>query len=101
MDLLQRTFIQPVTTLGNAALHEIGEITHPLVHAVEQPINNVIRDSQQIVGGLYQLTQAAFHLAPYYVGGWLVWTAFSTYFPGEKRSLEGALYSAAQRMRLR
>ena len=99
-NLLDHAFVQPVTHMGSAALHEVSETTHQLVHAVEQPIQNIARDSQEIVGGLYRVVRGAVHLAPYGVGSWLVWTAFGSYFPTEKRALNTSLSRASKRMRL-
>lgn len=98
--LLDRMFWNPMHHLGSSVLHEVTDITHPLVHAVEQPITNVINDSKVVVGGLYQVTQGVVHLLPYYVGGWLVWTAFQTYFPAESREVTNSVARAAKRMRL-
>ena len=100
MSLLDRMFLQPAVGFGQAALHELNDIVHPLVHAVEQPITNVVRDSEVVVGGLYQVTRGVIGLFPYYVGGWLLWTAFQTYFPSEAQGVTGSLGRAAKRMRL-
>lgn len=98
--LLDRTFVQPAQNLGQAIVHEVSDIYHPLVHAVEQPIINVVNDSKVVVGGLYQAVQGIFGLAPYWVGGWLVWSAFQTYFPEEAGYLTDSVGRAAKRMRL-
>lgn len=100
MTLLDRYFVQPVTQLGNTVIHEVTDVVHPLVHAVEQPISNVVNDSKEIVGGLYHASRAVVNLAPYWVGGWLIWTAFETYFPEEYGSVRSSLDRASKRMRL-
>lgn len=98
--LLDQYFVQPVENLYHSALHEVSEVTHPLVHAIEGPINNVWRDSKAVVGGLYQVSQGVMHLLPYWVGGWLVYTAFQTYFPAEYRAVYRSVSNATKRMRL-
>lgn len=98
--LLDRTFLHPMQSLGHAALHELTDITHPLVHAVEQPIYNVVNDSRQVVGGLYQATRGVMHLMPYWVGAWLLWSAFELYFPDEYTSVRDSVDRATKRMRL-
>lgn len=98
--LLDQTFVRPVVSVGQSVLHETSTGAHELVHAVEQPIQNIVQDSKVVVGGLYSLSQNVLGLAPYWVGGWLVWTAFGMYFPSEKRALDRSLYGAAKRMRI-
>lgn len=100
MTLLDQYFIQPMESVASGALHELRDITHPLVHAVEGPISNVIHDSREVVGGLYQVTRGVMHLMPYWVGGWLVYTAFQTYFPDEYRAVTRSVQNASKRMRL-
>ena len=100
MSLLDRYFLHPLQTAGSAILHEVGEKTHPLVHAIEGPINNVIHDSEEVVGGLYRATQGVVHMVPYWVGAWLAYTAFQMYFPDEYRTFSRSIGNAAKRMRL-
>ena len=99
MALLDRYLYQPLRATGSAVVSELSHITHPLVYAVEQPVTNIIRDSTEVVSGVYHIAQGAIHMAPYLAGAWLGWSFFGMYFPREKRALEGGLASAAKRIR--
>ena len=99
MALLDRYLLQPLRAGGSAVLSELDYVAHPLVHALEQPITNVIRDSTQVVSGVYQVAQGVIHVAPYFAGAWLGWSFFGMYFPREKRALEGGIARASKRIR--
>jgi hypothetical protein len=99
--LLDRYFLGPIQQLGSGALHEMGHVVSPVVHAMEAPVLNVWRDSQEVVGGLYRATTGVMHILPYVVGGWLAWTAFEMYFPGEYQSVYRTVNNAAKRLRIR
>jgi hypothetical protein len=99
MALLDRYLFHPLLVGGSAVLTELGHVTHPLVYAMEQPVTNIIRDSTEIVSGVYHVAQSAIHVAPYLAGAWLGWSFFGMYFPREKRALEGGISNAAKRIR--
>ena len=99
MALLDRYLLKPLLATGSAALSELQHINHPLVYAVEQPVTNVIRDSREVVSGVYHLAQGTIHMVSYLAGAWLGWFFFGMYFPREKRALKGGFYSAAKRIR--
>ena len=99
MALLDRYLFQPLRAGGSAVLTELSHVTHPLVYAMEQPITNVIRDSTEVVSGVYHIATGAIHVAPYLAGAWLGWSFFGMYFPREKRALENGISSASKRIR--
>lgn len=99
--LLDRYFLHPAAAVASGTLHEVSHVISPLVHAVEAPINNVMHDSQEVVGGLYRAVQGVTHMLPYFVGGWLVYTAAQMYLPDEIRMVERGVNRVAKRMRLR
>ena len=99
MALLDRFLFQPLRATGFAVVQELEHVTHPLVHAMEQPVTNIIRDSRQAASGVYQLAQGGLGVAPYLAGAWLGWSFFCMYFPCEKRALTGGVSRAAKRIR--
>lgn len=99
MALLDRYLVHPLRATGSAVISELGHITHPLVYAMEQPVTNIVRDSTEVVSGVYHVASGAIHMAPYLAGAWLGWSFFGMYFPREKRALEGSLSQAAKRIR--
>lgn len=101
MSLLDRYFLHPLQVVSTGSLHEINHVVSPVVHAIEGPVNNVIHDSTEVVGGLYRATQGVVHMMPYFVGGWLLWSAFEMYFPDESLSLYRTMDNAAKRLRIR
>lgn len=101
MSLLHLSFLHPLQVATSGALHEMNHVVSPWVHAVEGPINNVIHDSEEVVGGLYRASRGLVGMLPYVVGGWLVWSAFEMYFPEEYRTVYRTMDNAAKRLRLR
>lgn len=99
MALLDRWLIQPLKAGGSAVLHEIDHVAHPLVHAIEQPIQNIVRDTTEVVTGLSHVVRTTVHMAPYLAGAWLGYSFFGMYFPREKRALESGFYRATKRIR--
>lgn len=100
MALLQLSNAQPFQSASHASLTEHNYIISPLVHSLEQPINNMISESRQVVSGLGTAIGGVTRMVPYFLGGWLVWTAVGMYFPDEMRMIERSVGRASKRMRL-
>lgn len=102
MALLQLSSPNPFgAQTDRATLTESQWVTNPIVHAIAQPVSNVITETHYAVSGLGMLTHSVVNLAPYFLAGWLVWTAADMYLPSEMRALERGWNRAAKRMRLR
>lgn len=101
MSLLDRYFLHPIQVAATGTLHEVSHVVSPVVHAIEGPVNNIVHDSVAVVGGLYRVTQGVTHMLPYFVGGWLLYTAVEQYLPDEFDALRRGVDRAAKRMRLR
>lgn len=101
MSLLDRYFLHPLQVTASGTLHEVHNVISPVVHAIEAPVNNVIHDSEEVVSGLVRATRGVVHMMPYFVGGWLAWSAFEMYFPDEYNAVYRSMDNAAKRLRLR
>lgn len=101
MTLLKQSAVQPFGVGSLSSLNPGQYVINPLVHSLEQPINNVISESQHVVSGLTTAVQGVTGLVPYFLAGWLVWTAADMYFPEEMRMVSKRMTRAAKRMRLR
>lgn len=93
--------VRPFQVAAHAAMNPGQYIINPLVHSLEQPINNVLSETQHVVSGLGTAVSGVTHMVPYFLAGWLVWTAADMYFPREMRMVNRSLGRAAKRMRLR
>lgn len=84
---------------GVEVIREITDITHPLIHAIEQPIQNVFHEAKEVIQMPTHLFTLGVNLGTYFVMGWLGWTAFSEMFPREKRMLVNGIDRAFKRTR--
>lgn len=100
MALLQNTMVQPLH-FGSQLIQELGHAIHPLVHAVEQPIDNVVRNTTNVVSGVFRLNLALLAALPYAAVAFMGWTFVGNFFPREKRRLEASVGSAVRRIRRR
>lgn len=101
MALLTQTHAQPFGVGTSSALNPGQYIINPLVHSLEQPINNIISETHHAVSGLGMAMGGVVGLVPYFLAGWLTWTAVEMYFPQEVRVISRSLQRASKRMRLR
>lgn len=102
MPLLDQHWLQPVESTLHTAYREVGDMAHhPLVHAIEQPIDNLVGGGLEIAAGAYHATHGLFRALPTAVAVWLGWTFVGAYFPRQRRVLEDGIDSVAKRMRLR
>lgn len=81
-------------------VNDIIHVTHPLVHAVEQPITNVFTETRAVGAGVYSMSGSLLRLSAYWMGGWLVWTFIEDLFPRETRTLKRNVGRAWKRARL-
>lgn len=89
---------------GQTSLNPGQYIINPLVHSLEQPINNMLSMgsmSEQNITGLGVAVAGLTRVVPYFLAGWLVWTAAEMYFPDEVKIVGKRMGRAAKRMRLR
>lgn len=84
-----------------SVVHEVTDIAHPIVHAIEQPVQGFTKEVTDVVHLGGQLFPHAVRLSTYFAMGWLTWTAFGRIFPREKRSLVNGVSRAMKRARLR
>lgn len=101
MALLMNSMVHKVKAGGLAMVHEISDITNPLIHAVEQPIQGFMKEAKEIVPVPQFLYNTTVKLGTYFAVGWLGWTAFSETFPVEKRMLMQGIDRVIKRSRLR
>lgn len=101
MTLLKQSAVHPFGVGSASSLNPGQYVINPLVHSLEQPINNVLSETQTVVSGLGTAIGGITGLVPYFLAGWLTWTAAEMYFPDEMKVLNRSLGRAAKRMRLR
>lgn len=89
-----------LVNLGQGVVHEVTEVTHPMVHALEQPLTNVYQESRVVVGGMYHVVRGMIGLLPYGMSAWLIWSFVDTYLPDETEAVRGMVDRAAKRMRI-
>lgn len=89
-----------MASTGSDIINDVKYITHPLVHAVEQPITNVFTESRAVGTGLYNISDSLFRLGVYWMGGWLAWTWAENVFPSETRTIKSSVSRAWKRARL-
>lgn len=103
MTWVRNSFVQNVVPFGREVVSEISHVTHPLVHAIEQPISNAYHETQTIMtrgGRASWILGTVYNMALYSAAAWLTWTLFGDIFPSEKRSLEYAFQRGVKRLRL-
>jgi hypothetical protein len=101
MTLLKQSAVHPFGVGTSSTLNPGQYIINPLVHSLEQPINNVISETQTVVSGLGTAIGGITGLVPYFLAGWLTWTAAEMYFPQEMKALTKSWTRASKRMRIR
>lgn len=73
---------------------------HSLVHAIEQPITNIVHETKTVINGTWRMSDSVMKLAAYWVGGWMIYTVVGDMFPREKRAFESTVSRAWKRARL-
>lgn len=94
---LRRLHVDSVISLG---LDEVSRVTHPLVHAVEQPITNATYETVTINKEVQQKTNTLFGIAAVVGAGWLTWTLMGEFMPAERNNIKYALHGIGKRLRL-
>ena len=89
-----------LVSVGRGVVHEVTEVTQPMVHALEQPLTNVYQESRVVVGGMYHVVRGMIGILPYGLSAWLIWSFVDTYLPEEGAAVRGVVDRAAKRMRL-
>lgn len=100
MSLIRNSFLNRAYNIGSDIVHDAVYLTHPLVHAVEQPIQNVYTEAKTVVQGTWNMSTSVVHLAAYWFMGWLAWTWFGDMFPNEQRMITNTASRAFKRARL-
>lgn len=88
MAILLSSLMHTMQQLGTDVVQDVVYVTHPLVHAIEQPLAGVWTETKTVVQGTWNMSHSLFRLAAYGTGGWLMWTWAGEYFPRQKRSIE-------------
>ena len=99
MALLIQSFVFKTGQLGMDAVREVSHVTHPLVHAIEQPIANAYHETATTLNTAWRSTTAVFHLAAYAAGGYLAWSLMGEVAPREKRMIAQSVDRAWKRLR--
>lgn len=100
MTVIANSLLQRTMAFGTDAVHEVQHVIDPLVHAVRQPVSGIVTDAHEVTHALWSSSGPIMRLGVYWVGGWLVWTAFGDVFPQEKRALTSTVSRAWKRARL-
>lgn len=98
--LNHRSLLSRAAHLGSDIVHDVVYLTHPLVHAVEQPVANIYTEAKTVVTGAWNASHAVIHLAAYWFVGTMAWDFLGAYFPREKRMITGAVDRVFKRPRL-
>lgn len=98
--ILENSFVNRVITAGSDIVQDVIHVTHPLVHAVEQPITNVFTETKAVGSGVMNMSGSLFRLGVYWMGGWLLWTFVEDVFPSETRQIKRTVDRAWKRARL-
>ena len=85
--------------LGADVVRDMVYVTHPLVHAIEQPISNVYTEAKTVVSGAWNISHSMIHLSAYWFLGWMTWSWIGDLFPSEKRAIESTVLRAMKRAR--
>lgn len=93
-------FLDKAKHFGESTIHDLQYVTHPFVHALEQPISNVYTEAKTVVVGAWNVSHSVIHLASYWIIGWLSWSFFGELFPAEKRAITNSVTRAFKRARL-
>lgn len=97
--LVHSSLLDQAYRFGSDLVNDVQYYTHPLVHAVEQPIANVYTEAKTVVNGAWNMSHSLIHLGAYWVAGWLAWEFVGEYFPREKRMLTDTMNRAFKRAR--
>jgi hypothetical protein len=100
MSVIRNSFLNRAYHLGADVVHDAVYLTHPLVHAIEQPIQNVYTEAKTVVHGSWNMSHSVMHLAAYWFMGWLSWTWFGDVFPREQGMITDTVSRAFKRARL-
>lgn len=100
MAALRSSLLNKMVSTGSDVVNDVLYITHPLVHAVEQPITNVFHETKVVGAGLWNVSDSIVRLGVYWMGGWLLWTWAETVFPTETRTVRRTVGRAWKRARL-
>lgn len=85
---------------GSDIVQDVIHVTHPLVHAVEQPITNIFTETRAVGSGVASMSGSLIRLSAYWMGGWLLWTFVEDLFPSETRQIKRTVDRAWKRARL-
>lgn len=71
----------------------LAKDTHPLVHAVEQPVQGIRHETEEVISGAPRrmVRSLATFWVPVGLGGYLAWRAADHVVPGPKRQLMAML----------
>lgn len=97
--LNRSSFLNTSAHLGADVVRELMYVTHPLVHAVEQPIANVYTEAKTVVTGAWNVSHSIIHLSAYGFLGWMAWGWVGDIFPAEKRAITNSVSRAMKRAR--
>lgn len=100
MTALRNSLLNKMVSTGSDVVNDVLYLTHPLVHAVEQPITNVFHETKVVGTGLYNMSDSIVRLGVYWMGGWLAWTWAESMFPYETRNVKKYVSRAWKRARL-
>ncbi len=100
MAALRDSLLNKMGTMGMDIVNDVVYYTHPLVHAIEQPITNVYQETKAVGMGLYNISDSVIRLGVYWMGAWLAWTWAEEYFPDETRYVTDSVERAWKRARL-
>lgn len=84
---------------GWAHVHDSNWNQHSLVHAIEQPITNIVHETKTVINGTWKMSDSIVRLGAYWVGAWMIYTVVGDMFPRERRSLEDTVSRAWKRAR--
>lgn len=94
------TWPLPKSFFGSGSVNETSHVTHPFVHAVEQPVANASYETKTTHKGLHPVTNQLFGVAALIGGGWLAWTLMGEIMPSERRNIQYALSGIGKRLRI-
>lgn len=98
--LNRSSFLNSTYQMGADVVRDMVYVTHPLVHAIEQPISNVYTEAKTVVSGAWNLSHTVIHLSAYWFLGWMAWGWVGDVFPAEKRAIENSVSRAMKRARI-
>jgi hypothetical protein len=94
------SFLNSTYQFGSDIVQDVIYTTHPLVHAIEQPIANVYTEAKTMMTGAWNASHAIIHLSAYGFLGWMAWEWVGDLFPNEKRAITNSVNRAMKRARL-